>query len=74
MNNLVKIKSFKVRLYGERGLCVTIPSVWTIRHGVEPSDEIGFYQAPNSDDLILRLDKITCDEEIRKTKKKRSKL
>lgn len=57
MNNLVKIKSYKVRRGGLRGLVISLPIVWVRHQQIQPSDCIAFYQAPNSDELILKLEK-----------------
>lgn len=51
----VKIKEYKVTQKGDRGLVITLPSVWSKDNDIRPGDVLEILRTGgNPDDLIIR--------------------
>jgi hypothetical protein len=64
MENLVKIKQYKVGLVRDKGVIVSLPIVWLEQNEIKDGDSIDFLQSPKSNDLILRKGAINQPQEI----------
>jgi len=53
---MVKIKEYKIRKSGKRGLVVTLPQVWAQDNGLDIGDKIEFYRNEN-EELVLKVAK-----------------
>ena len=52
----VKIKQYKIRKSGKRGLTITVPQVWVLDNKLSAGDMIVFFRTEN-DDLVLKIKK-----------------
>lgn len=53
---MIKIKEYKIRKSGKRGLVVTLPQVWILDNKLSTGDKIEFYRTED-DDLVIKVKK-----------------
>jgi len=58
---MVKIKSYKIRKQGIRGLVISLPKVWADDQRLQTGDKVDFYR-DEQDRLILVANKNDADQ------------
>jgi hypothetical protein len=57
LDNLVRIKTYRIGQKGKRGFSLSIPKAWMEDHGINAGDAVDLFQDTEGD-LILRPRKI----------------